>query len=212
MRLTAVAACLVVCIASPLRAQSADSVARTPHSPGTYSLSFAAPGLDDDGATGTFGFWRMVSQRTNLGVFVTAGASHSTSSVDSDNPSSDNEVDNTGFTLLLGPAVRRYVAAGENVAPFLYGSAQVGYGSSRNHTDQDDRTFRSSGAQGVIEVGAGLEWFPTRALSVSGYTGLRAQALSQEGRSDATELDSHSTNIGTFTTALSVNLYFPRSR
>jgi hypothetical protein len=63
------------------------------------------------------------------------------------------------------------------------------------------------------EAGVGLEWFPTRDVSVSGHTGLRAGASVLSGDFGAGEFDDRSFTAGTFTAGLSLNLYFrPRGR
>ena len=208
MRLIAATTLCVVCLASPLRAQEADS-ARTSLVPGTYSLSFGIPGYGSVGGSGTYGFWRMMSPRTNLGLFVQINGTQSETTVEFSDTTSDRETDDKNFTITAGPAIRRYVTTTERVAPYVYGSVQAGYTTSRRRADPNYQE-RSSGMRGVAEAGVGLEWFPVRAISFSGHTGLQASVTSQDGRSNTGGFENVFTNIGTFTTSLSANIYFAR--
>lgn len=210
MRPSAAIAFLIVCLVSPLGAQSADS-ARTGLVPGTYSLSFAVPGFGGTASSGSFGFWRLMSERTNLGFFVQVSARHNRTTAEARDSAYDRDTGESELLIWAGPAVRRYLATAERVAPFLYGSAQVGYVATSRHAEPLFRD-RGNGVSGAVEAGGGLEWFPTRTVSLSGYTGVRASITSQEGRFTEGEYEATTTSIGTFTTALSVNIYFVRSR
>ena len=196
--------------AAPLRAQSTDSL-RNALVPGTYSLSLAAPGFAAAESSGSFGVWRMMSRRTNLGVFVQLSASRFQNSATGEDTLFARDSEEKQFSISAGPAIRRYLAQGGRTAPFLYASAQVGYESLERRASP--RYLEStSGPIGEVQAGAGVEWFPTATVSISGYTGLRAGAGSLDGRFDRGEIELSRWYIHTFTTGLSVNIYFIRGR
>ncbi len=207
----AVSSALVLLAAAPLGAQLADS-ARTGLERGAYSLSFQAPVFGTGGGSGSLGFWRMVSGRTNLGISVRLGAErqeHESNRID-DTPRRDR-MEATRVSVAAGPAVRRYFAAGERTAPFVYAGAEIGFGTeARSGTGNADADSR--GAHAALEAGVGLEWFAVRTLSVSGYTGVRARAGSFRTEYDFGDSEQSLLELGTFTSALAVNLYLPRRR
>lgn len=196
--------------ALPARAQQADSVA-TGLVRGAYSLSFTVPEFGSGGGTGSFGFWRMVSERTNLGLNLSLHTAHVRHEIDPDTLP-DRESVESNFAVALGPALRRYLAPSERLGPFLYGSVQAGYTWQRRRVDGLP-DVRAHGATFAGEAGVGLEWFPTRDVSVSGHTGLRAGFSTLSGDFGGGEFDDRTFTAGTFTAALSLNLYFrPRGR
>lgn len=210
MRLSAAVLLGSLCFAAPLRAQSADS-ARNALVPGTYSLSLTAPGFGGVGDSGSLGFWRMMSGRTNLGLFVELGAARFRSSTTSRDTVFERENEQSQFSISAGPAVRRYLAQGGRTAPFLYASAQVGYAAVERRA-APNYLESTHGPTAEVQGGVGIEWFPTGAVSVSGYTGVRAGASSLDGRFSRGEVEAAESHINTFTTGLSVNIYFVRGR
>lgn len=199
--------------AAPARAQQPDSVA-TGLVRGAYSLSFAVPQFGSGGGTGTFGFWRMVSGRTNLGLNVSLHTAHGRREIDHDTLPDRESVESV-FSVFAGPALRRYLAPAERLGPFLYGSVQAGYTHQRQRADGNYHV-RTNGVSLGGEAGVGLEWFPTRDVSFSGHTGVRAGVSSFTGEFDQIdegEFDDRNFSAGTFTAGLSINLYFrPRGR
>ncbi|HEX6042573.1 outer membrane beta-barrel protein [Longimicrobium sp.] len=204
IRFLAAAAAAVLAFSAPLRAQDADS-AFAPNGlrPGAWSLSFAAPG-SGSGERATLGAWRMVGARTNLGV--TLGLALSDSERDDDG----QDTEETDTSLQLGINARRYLALTRGVAPYVQGGVFAGTSTQqREVADFEDRV--ESNFVGA-EVAVGAEWFPVRQFSVAGHTGLRAlrsQAeLSATNPADDENVDASGTGISTFTSALSLQIYF----
>lgn len=193
----------------PARAQQPDSVSNGLVR-GAYSLSFGVPQFGAGGGTGTFGFWRMVSGRTNLGLNASVQTAHARREIDNDTLPDRESVESL-FSVAAGPAIRRYLAPAERLGPFLYGSVQAGYTSQRQRAD-GNYLVRMYGVTLGGEAGVGLEWFPTRDVSFSGHTGVRAGVSSVSGEFDQGfdegEFDDRNFFAGTFTAGLSINLYF----
>lgn len=208
------AAAALLSLAAPARAQavvvvteSADTLPRSSLRKGTWSLSFALPG---DGGSGSVGAWKMVSPRTNLGVFVGLTAARVESDVES--PLGEQEVTDSHTMLEVGVQAKRYVTHADEVAPFLFGAASMG--TVREDRD-DETTFdrQNHVTQGNLAAGAGVEWFPVRRVSVAGYTGFSVHAGLSGSQQDLAaggevKYDSTFVSAGTFTSGLSLQIYF----
>jgi hypothetical protein len=217
MRIPAVtaAAAALLSLAAPAHAQDvvaaapapADSISGNSLQKGTWSLSFMLPG---GGGSGAVGAWKMISPRTNLGVF--AGLTVNRSESDVGTPLGEREVTDSRTLLDVGVQAKRYVIDRDEVAPFLFGSASIG---TARETREDETTYdvRNRVAQGTLTAGAGVEWFPVRRVSVAGYTGLSVHAGlsdSEQGLSDGGDVTYDTTFLGagTFTSGLTLQIYF----
>lgn len=203
-RFAALAAALA--LAAPARAQEAPADTLPPNSlqPGTWSLSFQAPGYSG-GGTADVGAWRMVSPRTNLGVSLGLGLT--TEDRDGDvNPGTVHEA-----TARLGLNVRRYMAPEREVTPFLLAGV-AGY-ASRARYQTPGRKLRERAYGASAEAGLGVEWFPVRRFSVAGSMGLSltASRARREAENPDGERDDRAwlLDLRTSTSRLSVQIYFP---
>lgn len=205
MRIFAAATTAVLAAALPARAQDADS-ATAPNGlrPGAWSLSFASPG---SGERGELGAWRMAGPRTNLGLTL---AVYVNDRDRQDEGGNEAEFQDEVTGVELGAAARRYLVLTRSVAPYVQGRLFASATSQRR--DGPGFEENGSGAAAGAELAVGAEWFPVRQFSVSGHTGVRAsvgrveQDVSSpqgEGGYDATEI-----TLGTFTSALSLRIYF----
>lgn len=193
--------------ASALEAQVPDTTV-SPLAPGVQSLSFQ---LDlGGGGTGTFGYWRMRSERTNVGWEIALGGRQGWTSNDRDN-GPDAEESNTNLFVQVGPSVRRYVNPGARVVPFVQTGVSVGYGFQRSRADvegvPDEQVLRSHRAGLSGSVGLGAEWFPTSRVSVSGYTGLSTSVDYTTSDGQFGSQSRWEVNAGTFTTGLAFRIY-----
>ena len=210
LSLSAAAAALLLLSASA-RAQdaateaAADTMPRTSLQKGTWSLSFQAPVYGSGGGTGEFGVWEMVGTRTNLGF--TLGISVGGVDV-------DGERDQTEAVTRVGVGlnVRRYLVEPREVTPYLQGTASIG-GSYQRRDDSDGYEAEDRGVEAGLEAAVGAEWFPVRRMSVAGHTGfgLFARRFEQHQKSPSGaefDQDGSSLHVRSFTTGLSVQIYF----
>jgi hypothetical protein len=187
---------------TPAAAQQADTLT-TSLRPGARSLSFGALG----GGDGAFQYWRMRSERTNLGVMVTLGADYSHG--ERRGPGRDDEDDQASVSISAGPVLRRYATTTAKVNPFLYGEALAGY---RFHVLQGSpapATQTQQAVIGTVAFGLGAEWFPVRSISFSGQTGLQLRSFYSYEEFGVQTSEAFGLSVSTFTSSLFVNLYWP---
>jgi hypothetical protein len=211
-RLFALAASLL--LVAPALAQDAPP-ADTAASPtglrkGRWSLSFAAPGYTGSGERVELGVWEMVGPRTNLGLTLEVNVTgYDRESQDGSGGAADQTDAST--SLALGLNARQYVHTRHSVAPFVQGRV-FGRGSyARRENSGYEETSRGFGAG--VEAAFGAEWFPVRQFSVAGYTGGRMSvSRSEQTLTDPEDkeqsADYHYATFQTFTSALSVQIYF----
>lgn len=211
-RLLAAAAALV--LASPALAQDAppaDSAAAPPNAlrQGAWSLSFSAPGYSGSGERVEFGVWEMVGPRTNLGLTLEVNVSGYDRETEAGGEQAEQSDAATSF--LLGLNARQYVRTGRSIAPFVHGRVfgRANYG--RRESSGYEETTRGMGAG--AEAAVGVEWFPVRSFSVAGHTGARLQFNRSEQtvtdpEDQEASADFHYVSFQTFTSALSVQIYF----
>jgi hypothetical protein len=195
----------------PARAQdaaaaaAADTTPRTSLQKGTWSLSFQAPVYGSGGGSGEFGVWEMVGSRTNLGFTLIVGVS----GVDYEG---DRDQTDATTTVGVGLNLRRYVVEPREVTPYVQGTASIGGSYSR----RDDSAGYSSEDRGVdvgLSAAVGAEWFPVRRMSVAGHTGFGISMRRFEQHQEAPDgkefdQDGSSMHFRSFTTALTVQIYF----
>lgn len=175
---------------------------------GTWSLSFSAPGYNGSGERAEFGVWEMVGARTNLGLTLEVNV------YGRDREGNDEGADQTeaSTSVQLGANLRRYVSTARSVAPFVQGRVfGRGFYTRRDALGYEE-TIR--GVSGGLEGSVGVEWFPVRQFSVAGHTGARLfmgrLEQDQDYPDDDTEraADYRDVSFQTFTSALSVQIYF----
>ena len=195
-------------LAAPLAAQDAPADS-TPPEPGVlrkgaWSLSFTAPGYSA-GEGGEFGVWQMVGTRTRLGVTLDVLVRGSER-----DDSAAGQTD-AATRLGLGLNLRRFLATEARVAPYL--QARVFGRGAYGRLEQGPYSTESRGVFAGVEAAVGAEWFPVRAFSISGHTGVRVQAQRREDESTAPDrepLESTYRDLAfqTFTSTLAVQIHF----
>lgn len=207
LRITTIAAAALLSLAVPAHAQDTDTVPRTSLREGAWSLSFAVPGYTSGGGSGELGAWKMVGPRTNLGVTLAASTQRSESS------GAGLETTDRRTDLNLNLDVKRYVMQPAEVTPFLLVGAGIGHSSQDREITPGGPDHSASGLNGRVRAGVGLEWFPVRRVSISGHTGLTVNGggFDSEGEApDGTPVpgEADSLFVGTFTSALSLQIWF----
>jgi opacity protein-like surface antigen len=203
-RIVTTAVCALLA-AAPVRAQDAapDTIPRTSLQKGAWSLSFDPPVYGGLG-TGSLGAWKMVGQRTNLGVSVRAHTRLTDSRSDS------VTLGENSAGVELGLDARRYLAPAREVTPFATGGVFAFYAEYDQNfgTSVGERHLYGTG----VSAGAGLEWFPVRRVSFAGHTGVRLNVNIGEsairtgnGERNARE---RGLEFATFTSRLSLQVYF----
>ena len=176
-------------LASPAGAQEAGSI---PGRGATSVMLGVSPGNG-------IGVWTMLSDRTALGV---VGALQT---LDASSGGSEQEF----RAVVLGPQVKRYWATAGDVAPYLHGSAYTSLTRSRfTAGDGGGSGFESEQDLYGGSAAAGLDWFPTRRISLGGHAGVALNRYSGENRDASGQLVEQSRwLLETFTAAISVHLY-----
>lgn len=191
----------IALLALPARAQSpADSTAPNSLRKGVYSLSFNGPFTGE--GTGEAGIWKMVDERTNVGLTVGLQFGQGTIERDGD------EVDSDGRSLKLGLAVRRYANPLARVTPFVTGTVFAFGQDTEVETENNTFTLQQYGVG--AGAGLGVEWFPVRQVSISGNTGLSFAYSRNETENEGSEetAKGRGFGIGTYTTGISLQIYF----
>lgn len=201
----AAAALAALLLAGPALAQDAapDTTPRTSLRKGARSLSFDAP-VFGGGASGAFGGWMMVSDRTNLGLTVGLTVS------DAEQTQDTLFRGDSRASVELGLQARRYVQAPAEVTPFV----SMGVFARASHVTDEyqevERTSRWFGAG--VQAGVGLEWFPVRRVSLAGDTGVRLAVDRGDGELgyDGTdrEVEYKAAAFATYSSRLSMQIYF----
>jgi len=201
---------LLLC-GAPLEAQVAETMPPS-LSVGARSLSFTMGGTN--GAT--VGFWRMKSDRMNVGWEIGLQAELGGDETDPD-VGPGGETRRTDLGISVGPSFRRYIEIGQPVVPFVETGVAVryGYGRVRDQLkdDSDSAVVRSNHSAGLIgSLGLGLEWFPVERLSVAAHTGVQLNTTYGWSHYSANKSSGWSASFSTFTTGLLLRLYFvPKS-
>jgi hypothetical protein len=203
-RIVTTAVCALLA-AAPGRAQEAapDTTTRTSLQKGAWSLSFDPP-VYGGGGSGGLGAWKMVGERTNLGVGVQINARSTETRRDS---SSTAEI-TSGVRLAI--EARRYVAPAREVTPFATGGV-FGFVATYDHDSGSGEGEQRVYGAGV-SAGAGVEWFPVRRVSFAGHTGVQLDA--HRGQSSSSypggqrKARERGLQLATFTSRLSLQIYF----
>jgi hypothetical protein len=140
------------------------------------------------------GGWKMVSDRTNLGLAVGLEVGRT-----------GGDVEGSRTSVAVAPSLKRYGDPVGPVAPYLFGSLPLGLERrSADRADVNERVLRLGGALGV-----GLDWFPVRGVSLGSHVGVNARrewerTSSGEGASSEVTY----TVAGTFSSGLNLHIYF----
>ena len=179
-------------------------------SSGTSSLAFTVPAGGNPYANGTAGYWYMLTDSINLGINLGLGI-ESTKTIQNFDTDNEESTQTTGFDLLLAPAIRYYLMNESSVAPYILG--QINFhkffdGDNDTSADPTEENFNSELQPELALVGGfGLEWFPVERFSIGGHIGLGIDILRQN-QLNGTTLTKNGLRVGTFTSALTANLYF----
>jgi hypothetical protein len=142
------------------------------------------------------GGWKMVSDRTSLGLAVGLNVGRT---------GREDEDEETRTSVAVAPSLKRYGGAVGPVAPYLFGSLPLSLErSSTDGVDWSRRVLRLGGALGV-----GVDWFPVRGVSLGSHVGVHARrewGRTSFGESPSTE-DTYSV-AGTFNSGLNLHIYF----
>ncbi|HZG42090.1 MAG TPA: outer membrane beta-barrel protein [Longimicrobium sp.] len=205
-RISATAAMFALIVAAPLRAQdaAADTTPRTSLQKGAWSLSFDVPSYGGGAGGGAFGGWKMVGERTNLGLLVRIHAN------DRDDSTEESETDQRSSSLAVGLHARRYAPTIRDVTPFLAAGIEGYTGRSTQRHNDASVTGRGYGAS--AQAGVGVEWFPVRRVSLAGHTGAEVRIYTSSSEVDTDngprENDQSALDFATFTSRLSLQIYF----
>jgi hypothetical protein len=169
---------------------------------GAWSLSFEIPSGAPLGGGAGLGFWRMLSDRTNLGVKVHLEYDYA----EAVTPGPGHSVEE--FRTGLGLETKRYLVTTRAVAPFLHGRVGAGYVRSERTFPEPASTSRGWSVD--AGAGVGLEWFPARSVSVAGSTGVAVSRDRSRVPAGPDGEESRSTyfSAGTVTTGLGFQIYF----
>jgi len=201
---------LLLC-GAPLEAQVAETMPPS-LSVGARSLSFTMGGTN--GAT--VGFWRMKSDRMNVGWEIGLQAELGGDETDPD-VGPGGETRRTDLGISVGPSFRRYIEIGQPVVPFVETGVAGRYAYRRSRSAREDNpgsalVLSSHGVGLTGSLGLGLEWFPVERFSVAAYTGARLNTTYGWSDQPGGTSNGWSVNLGTFTTGLLLRLYFvPKS-
>lgn len=156
---------------------------------GARSLQLSAVGRNE------VGLWRMLSERTNVGLGVGIGLAR--------RETEDSAVgEQTAWNVSLVPSLKRYGATVGRFAPYLFASLPLSLaGQSR---DEAEGSGLGIGAAGAV----GLDWFPVRNVSVGSHAGLQVNRQSSEHQSGTIESESTQTVLGTFSSGFTLHIYF----
>jgi hypothetical protein len=158
---------------------------------GRWSIAISLP----DGGGTTFGAWKMVSGRSNVGVDIGAAyARYKNSSV-----GSPNQYTISRWNISLQPSIKRYLSLHQSVSPYLLGAIRGEYGWSKQ-TPNSKSFSRGAGAT----LGLGADWTPLEAVSLGAHTGLDLFLGSSSQDNQRFETGA----FGTLDSGLTMHVYF----
>ena len=179
---------LVLVIASPSLAEESDSRSIQK---GRYSVALTLP----DGGGASFGVWKMVSTRSNLGLNLGINHEYRNSTAGPDSMRAHYGIGFWSFSF--GPSVKRYIALHRSVSPFLLGSLEGKYRWSKG----------SYTRAATLEAGLGADWTPLESVSIGGSTGI-AWTESMTSHSDFGASKESGSSFNTLASSLTLHLYF----
>jgi hypothetical protein len=144
------------------------------------------------GSSGSIGYWRRLSDRTDLGFEVGVSLS-------------DND-DTYSRALSLRPGIKRYLSSPDaDVAPYIF----VGLAAQWGRVDSGgafDLSTRALGALGAV----GVDWFPVQRVSIGGHLGIQGLLTRQErsGLSPLPDEELSGYDVATYSSGVRVSFYF----
>ncbi len=181
----------LACVLAAAPAVAQDDAAPAPA--GSTAVSLEA------GSGYVVGLWRQTSPRVRAGIEL--GTTLSRAQGD------DNEEDFTSF--VVRPGVKLFSAGEGAVRPFtLLGAYAEGYRrrSVAEGEFSSDQVFQAT--EVGARVGAGVEWMPVSRLAIGGHAGVRGGYLRETTRSGSVDRELDGWSAGTFTSGLSLTLFF----
>lgn len=170
--------------------------------PGSYSVLFALPG----GGAVTFGIWRMMGERLNLGFDVEIEYEDIETVVYAGGGLSATITD-TRWTFRAGPQIKWYFPVGSSVVPYARMGVLAGYGTRDAESPAATRNTKQVSV--LARMGIGVEWFPVDQVSFGGFTGL---LMSYDDFSDESNgnpfVESTRWRLATFHSGLGIQIYF----
>jgi len=186
--LCGLSAFLVLTATSSARAEEGESRAIQK---GRYSVALSLP----DGGGTSFGIWKMIAARSNLGL--TLGINHEFRRA-TDGPDTLRDESGGGFwSVSFGPSLKRYLVVHRSVSPFLLGSLSGSYLWSKG-------LYRRAA---TLAWGLGADWTPLESMSIGGSTGI-SWTEAMESRSDFGAPKLSTSTFNTLASALTLHLYF----
>jgi len=186
---------LLALVPASLRAQGPDR--------GDWSIGI--PLFTEDVGT-VLNLGRMFTDRLHIGIELDLRAAEIEEDPNQPSAGIDAKVENRDFAF--GPVVKWYGSEVGPVVPFLRFRGLWGK-ASQQFTLGDEVVQEDNTDLWAASLGIGAEWFPLRALSLSGYTGFQ---MSRESRDraeiDGDQVERTTQNAGTFRSALTVAFYF----
>jgi len=179
---------VLVSVAGAAWAEESDSKAIAK---GRWSVAFSLP----DGGGGSMGVWRMVSQKSNLGINV--GIDHEMEQFTSGPDSLRAKGGSSFWAVSLGPSIKRYLVVRDAVSPFLLASLRGSYRWSRG-------AYRRGA---TLEAGLGADWTPLESISIGAATGVSWTESMVSYSAQGAPKTSNSL-FDTMTTSLMMHLYF----
>ena len=155
------------------------------------------------GGTGSFGVWKMRSEAQNLGVLVDAAIQYRHTAVEGDG----NDRTAVGFSVGVGPELRRYTSVSGRVAPYGFMGGRLGFGYGRT-TIEPDLEDDSWNALLSGRIGLGVDFFPVRNLSIGAQTGVGATLRYAPMDTPFGDADDVAFDIGTFGASLGGAIWF----
>jgi opacity protein-like surface antigen len=156
------------------------------------SLSFSP------GGTSAIGLWRDLSPRMRVGLEVGGSVGHGET----------NQNDTDSYTVTVGPSVKLFSGDGA-IRPYT----TVGVYVQRNEQTfgtGDPASRQTSGRTDLgAEAGLGLEWRPATRVAIGAHAGINAyhgHAEVELSEEDSSEQEGW--KVGTFSSAITLNLFF----
>lgn len=175
---------------------SAQDRASAPMTTGKWSLALALP----SGGGGSMGLWRMVGDRTNLGVELTPGWNHYRRSY------TEGSLAQEVWNVRLSPIVQRYLSVNRRVAPFMRGGIELGLGYTGTAGVAGGGHSANRYHLGA-SIALGVECFALADISVNGYTGSHI-GFDWDAESGSSSNRGHTLDLGTFMSSIILRIYF----
>ena len=135
--------------------------------PGSWFLTAALP----DGGGNEMGIWRLLGERTGLGFEVDFRYTRTEDSATSQNLGPDAV--NRRFSFVLGPTLKRYLAVGERIAPYVRASVAIGWSDEQLERPPSGQVERDTTDRiRLFRLAVGADWFPFPDVGIGIFTGL----------------------------------------